>query len=114
MPRTSLKMSMMKWLIISTVISLPFMFIMPSNQDISGLSSQAGLNISDLNVSSSDMDPQALLAQSLFDNACGSAILQGCPLSAFQAVYSECQQAFGNLTLEQCAEQCCNSNSTAP
>ena len=101
-------MSFMKMIIISTVISIPFMFLFPSDRDISNIAAQNGIN-----VSNSGMDSQKILAEIQFNDVCGNALLQDCPLNLFKPVYSQCIELYGNLTLEQCRSKCCNFNQAA-
>jgi len=97
-------MSFMKMMIIGTIISIPFMFLLPSDKDISNIAAQNGMR-----GFGSEQDAQKMLAELQFNDACGSALLNGCPLDAFRPVYQQCTEAYGNLTLEQCRSKCCDA-----
>lgn len=86
----------MKWIIIISLISLPIMFFLP---------------LGDFNVSEEDY--QTAMAEIQFSDACGNAILQGCPLDAFNSTYAQCTKVYGNISLEQCRSNCCTPNQTA-
>jgi hypothetical protein len=85
-------MSLMKWIIISTVISIPFMFLLPPEDNFSYNQS----------VNNS-------LAQTDFSFVCANALMQGCSIELFRPFYAECVQTYGNVTLEQCMTRCCGS-----
>ena len=83
-------MSLIKWIIISSIITLPFMFLLPSD------------NLS-------DQDAEKILAGFQFNDVCSNALAQGCPLDAFKPVYNQCTKVYGNISLEQCKSKCCNA-----
>ena len=83
-------MSLARWLIISTLISMPFMFIFPSENQII------------------DKDSQKLLVDLQFSTACSNAF-SNCTIETVKSIYAECVEAYGNLTLEQCRSKCCST-----
>jgi hypothetical protein len=86
-------MSLMKWFIISTLISMPLMFIFPDNSGFS------------------DKDSQKIMAGLEFNEICSNAaLLQNCTMVTAKSAYSKCIEAYGNLTLEDCRSRCCDGN----
>ena len=86
-------MSLMKWIIISTIISLPLIFLFP-----------------DSNVS--DGDSEKILAQIQFNDVCNDAYTHGCQIDNFKHVYDQCTVIYGNISLDECKSKCCDTNST--
>ena len=87
-------MSLMKWFIISTIVSLPLMFLLPPD-----------------NQSLNDPGAEKILASLQFNDACGLA-LHNCTMDTAKTVYAQCTKLYGNITLDQCKTKCCAVNET--
>ena len=69
------------------------MFILPDEND----------------TTSEDQYTEVMLARIHFNDVCSNAILQGCPADVVNE-YAECTKIYGNITLDQCKEKCCDPN----
>ena len=85
-------MSLIRWMIISTIITLPLMFILPGTPN--------------------DQDSERIMAGLQLNDACSNALVNGCTLDGFRPVYSQCIEIYGNITLEECRSRCCDTNGT--
>ena len=85
----------MKWIIISTLISLSLMFLFPDNQGVS------------------DNDSNKIIASLQFNDVCNDAYSHGCNVTSFKSVYAQCILIYGNISLEECKAKCCDANQTS-
>jgi hypothetical protein len=110
--------SMILMMALGLVLTFAIMFFLPQTNNLLGMGASTSSGVSDESIPNIDMgmDPERMIAETAFNNACGSSLLHGCPLSDFQNVYAQCKKIYGEISLEQCQEKCCKYqyNDTKP
>jgi hypothetical protein len=104
-------MGIVATIVLSLALTLALMIILPKDLIASDCAAQPTGSLvgsMDIDQDQSGVDTEKVQAEYEFNNACANSLLAGCNIADFQKVLSQCQKAFGNLTLEECRSRCCD------